>query len=519
MENSYDKIPYAGRAHQQTHIEKIASIAFLFQVPFPPIETARVLELGCGDGSNIINMAYSLPKAQFLGFDASSVQIERGRETIQNIALSNVTLHHCDLLDSPSELGLFDYIICHGVFSWVAPVVQDKILSICRAHLQPNGIGYISYNALPGWHMYDALRKMMQYHVRNIDDESKKIEQAIAMLQFVSQHVPDPYSSYGSFVRSNTSKLSASTGEYIFHEYLEEHNQAFYFHEFIEKIKGHSLQYLGDTHFNTMNNLQYPDYTQKVLNELSPNIFALEQYMDFLRFRRFRCSLITHDNKEISREVDLSPFTQVYYSLHPNKDPNKVWKKPTEEEIEELLENTFIPVEDTSAKNIPLYSIPIRTLCERWPGYLHFDDLIQKTEEKQQQNLSVSEKANVAALLQTLFLKEIVEIHLFSPPIACEISQRPLLSPVARQQILYQHSICTLHHTTLYIQEPWMHELLPLLDGTRTIPELIDELWQRYQSGRCLSLFGEKEEPSRKGTRYKVDDLLSLLLCNATLIQ
>ena len=108
---SYDEVPYMGRVHYQTHIERSAIAAQLFEVKHPPLESARVLELGCGDGSNIIYMAAELPKATFIGIDASAVQIERGTAICDEAGLSNVELLVGDIA-TLKDHGNFDYILC-----------------------------------------------------------------------------------------------------------------------------------------------------------------------------------------------------------------------------------------------------------------------------------------------------------------------------------------------------------------------------------------------------------------------
>jgi len=484
MDNSYDRIPYLGRAHQQTHIEKIATIPHMFGLDYPSIYGARVLELGCGDGTNLLNMAFMLPETTFVGVDGSSVQIERGIESLHLAKLKNIELLHSDLMAVHADLGIFDYIICHGVYSWVPEHIRKHILTLCQQLLAPQGIAYISYNALPGWRMFGMIRDMMRYHVRNIDDDSRKIEQSIAMLQFVGQHQLDPFSNYGSFIREQMNHLSKSTSEYLFHEYLEECNQAFYFHEFVEEITNFNLQYLGETDFTSMNNLYYPPHTQEILNDISNNIHSLEQYMDFLRFRRFRCSLITHDSHTINREVTLDPFTDAYFtltSLHSYE-----YTLPSQTILENLFCNVYIESHQKNLGDIPLFRYCLESIFEAWPQYAHFTKICEQIERKRQSPLNEQERVEVAALLQTLLLRNELNIHLFQPQIAEEISKKPQASPIARAQIRYQHSICTQHHTMISLQDRWTRLLLPLLDGEHTIEALLHHLRTHFHNDPIL---------------------------------
>src|ERR1700693_2505117 len=160
---AHDAVMYPGSPFSQTHPDRLATIAALYGFPAAPPERCRVLELGCGDGGNLIPMAYLLPGSTFLGLDSAGAGGTRGREQIAALGLTNVTLLHVYLLEA-SNLGTYDYVIAHGVYSWVPPSVQERVLAIASEVLAPNGVAYVSYNALPGGHVRNAMRQMMLWH-------------------------------------------------------------------------------------------------------------------------------------------------------------------------------------------------------------------------------------------------------------------------------------------------------------------------------------------------------------------
>ncbi|MCD0216938.1 class I SAM-dependent methyltransferase, partial [Enterobacter hormaechei subsp. steigerwaltii] len=112
---------------------------------------AKVLELGCSMGGNIITQALYYPDAEFVGIDLSGRQVAQGNAIIEKMGLKNVRLEEKDILTVDESFGKFDYIIVHGIWSWVPDTVKDKIFSICRNNLTKHGIAYISYNVYPGW--------------------------------------------------------------------------------------------------------------------------------------------------------------------------------------------------------------------------------------------------------------------------------------------------------------------------------------------------------------------------------
>ena len=85
------------------------------------IRRCRVLELGCASGGNLIPMAMDFPDSEFLGIDLSARQIEAGKVHLANLKPRNIELRAASIMDVDAGYGQFDYIICHGVFSWVPP--------------------------------------------------------------------------------------------------------------------------------------------------------------------------------------------------------------------------------------------------------------------------------------------------------------------------------------------------------------------------------------------------------------
>jgi SAM-dependent methyltransferase len=166
VSTSYDEVPYKSYPYRQSHPERLATIATLFGMSTRPIEKARVLEIGCAAGGNLIPMADRLPESEFIGVDFSKRQIADGQAVISEVGLKNVRLAHGDVRKLDTELGKFDYILSHGVYSWIPDDAQDALLAACGKHLAPQGVAYISYNTYPGWHMRGMIRDIMSYRAK-----------------------------------------------------------------------------------------------------------------------------------------------------------------------------------------------------------------------------------------------------------------------------------------------------------------------------------------------------------------
>jgi SAM-dependent methyltransferase len=187
---AYDEILYPGLPYPQTHPDRLATLARLFGLQPPALETCRVLEIGCGDGANLIPMAFGLPQGEFVGLDIAARPLESGRERAAALGLGNVRLLELDLMELPADLGEFDHVVAHGFYSWVPEPVRDALLAACARHLRPSGVAYVSYNTQPGGHLRQMVREMMLYHVDRAPDSQTRIKQARALLRFVAEAQP-----------------------------------------------------------------------------------------------------------------------------------------------------------------------------------------------------------------------------------------------------------------------------------------------------------------------------------------
>jgi len=291
---TYDEVPYGSHAFSQSHPDRMATIGRLFGLSPAAVDQCRVLELGCASGGNLIPMAFCLPQSEFVGVDLSGRQVEVGQKTIRDLGLKNVRIEHASILDVDDSYGTFDYVVCHGVYSWVPADVQDKILAIASANLTPRGVAYISYNTYPGWHMRGMLRHMMLYHVRQFKGTQQRIDQAKALIDFLARNVPTENNPYGLLLKSELGLIGRVADWYLFHDHLEEVNEPVYFHQFAERAGIHGLQYLGESDFGTMLTSKFPKEVAETLSKINKNIVSTEQYMDFLRNRQFRQTLLCH---------------------------------------------------------------------------------------------------------------------------------------------------------------------------------------------------------------------------------
>ncbi len=260
------------------------------------MEGWRVLELGCGPGHNLLPMAASLPQASFVGVDLSREHVRQGEALRSEAGISNVELRHDSITEVDQDWGLFDAIICHGVYSWVPPEVQTAILRIGRQNLAPRGLVYVSYNVLPGW--YDRLpaREFMLRMSSGCSTPRARVLAARNALARLSMGLPKDDPQREVLTRLDQS-LTGMSNAYILHEYLSPENEPVHFSTFLDRADGQGLHWLGEAA-----PLWGVDFPEEVDPLLEADEVERECRMDYLRNRMFRASLLTHSENGVVHE-------------------------------------------------------------------------------------------------------------------------------------------------------------------------------------------------------------------------
>ncbi len=473
---SYDAVPYFGRAFPQTHPDRLATMATLFGMKPAPVERCRVLELGCGDGGNLIPMAFGLPQSQFVGIDLAARPIAKGQALSEALGLTNIRLLQLDVLDVTADLGAFDYIIAHGVYSWVPPAVQDKILAICQGHLAPQGVAYVSYNIYPGYHLQGLVRDLMRFHVRALADPEEQVTEALAFLGFLAESQPEP-DTFRTVLKQRLEDLLERPKHAVYHDELAEINLPVYFHQFVAQAGRHGLQFLSEATFSTMQDRAFPDRVREVLLALAHgDILLKEQYLDFLKCRKFRQTLLCHQGLSLDRGVTPEKVMG-FYAASPASpvSPQPDVRSPAVEEFR----GQFGAAMSTGH---PFAKAVIMELVESWPRLLAFDELLARTRAALGPEAPVAEAGpegdalGLAKILLATYAAGLVELHVHVPEFVMEVSERPLASPLARWQARESAMVVNLRHASIQLEGGLVRHLLLLLDGTRDRAALLRDL-------------------------------------------
>ncbi len=443
-ENTYDSIPYPTFPRLATHPDRMAAVALLFGMEPAPVDRCRVLEIGCGDGGNLLPMASALPRSRFLGIDLAEGAIARACAAIGALGLANIEVAARDLRDLGPEAGEFDFIIAHGVYSWVPEDVRDRLLEVCRQRLAPSGVALVSYNLYPGRHIRQMLREMMLHHTHG-DTAQQRVEHARWFLEWLAKSCLAP-GTFRKLIEEDAATLLAYTDGGLTHDDLSGFNYPLYFREFAAHAAAHGLQYLGDTTVDRMFD------ARGLLAWLPDDRLEREQYTDFLYLRSFRHTLLCREGvplihppraETMERLCFSAPFQKVDGELQGAGGMRIGAKQPSVEAV-------------------------ARAMGAYYPLPVTFQELLPSLG-------SVGSREELREVLLALISVGFAECHAYGFPCQDSVSERPRATALARYQAERSVHLTNLVHTPIQMDE-FGRRLVLLLDGTRDRAALAQDL-------------------------------------------
>ncbi len=477
----YDAFPYESIAFPETHPNHLAVLGRLLGLETETPATARVLEIGCAGGGNLIPIAQGLPGARCLGIDLSARQIAMARGLVENLGLSNLELRQGDILELDASLGPFDYIIAHGVYSWVPEPVREHLLMLAGRLLTPTGICYVSYNCLPGWRMRGMLRDILRYACRELETPTDRLAAARAALERLRASLQGLETHSARYLLAEIAHLDQVHPSYLLFEYLAEHNRAFLFSDFAADAEQAGLRYLCDTDPRTLFPSTYGEGVDRALAPIEDGL-ELEQWLDFVTNRNFRQSLLCRADADLPEEIgiDLDRFAGMAFraDLRPTARPD----------LRRVKDNPFLTPAGVSLQvSQPLTKALVMELSARYPDSLTLAEIlpaaILRVETAGGGGLAQAIDACLQELF-SLFAHNAVAAQpdpRHQPPPALD---RPQVWPLARAQLAGgARRITTLNHTNLDL-DAFAAQLIGYLDGTRTPDELALALTDDLLAGR-----------------------------------
>jgi SAM-dependent methyltransferase len=496
--STYDELPYSDNAFQLAHPDRLAVIGALHGLSPAPVDRCTVLELGCGLGGNIIPMAGIMPHSRFVGIDLSGRQIELGRSVIDQLGLANIELRRQDVMDFSPDEGPFDYILCHGVYSWVPREVQDRILVICGQSLAPSGLAMISYNTYPGWHLSGAVRDIMRYGARGAGSPAEQVKHAMDFLSLIARNVFTPESPYGVVVRAAAETLAGECPTYIFHEYLEDCNFPLSCEEFAGRARAANLRYVDEACMEDMSGL-LSDESRGALSAVEEDIIRCEQMLDFLRCRQFRRDVLCR--AELSPSRWPRPEAMTGMLLVSQAEPASASPDVTSGAPEQFRG----PARRSLSTGEPALKSALVALHRARPLPMEYSRLLAEVRsEVGDVDEQLFSRSMVACAMAAL-----VDLHTHLPPIAAGPGDRPLASPLARRQAASGKVVVDLRHRSVKL-DGISAAVLAMLDGNIDRVGVCDAITERISAGRLT--IEALPDGGRKASRMEIDKIVGEVL-------
>lgn len=511
---SYDLVAYPSYTHPQTHPDRLAVMARLFGLQPAPTNHCRVLELGCGNGTNLLPMAWALPGSEFVGIDLAAKPIAAGNEMLKALGLANTRLVPGSIAEIDPTWGAFDYIIAHGIYSWVPKEIRDHLLRICHDNLAPTGVAFVSYNALPGGHLRNLLREMLLFHVRGFDGAEERIQQATAFVRFLAE-AQDTEDEYRLWMKAEAGRIADHEAGHLFHDELGELNEPLYFTQFMERAARYDLQYLGEADYFEMSDHIFQEPVRRTLDQLARNRILREQYLDFLKCRRFRQTLLCRREAPVQTAPSPEAISHFYIS-----SPAECTTGPVTGSLGTRREFAS-PRGAKLETDFALGQAALAILAEIWPQPLPYADLLEQAQTQlAKRREPTSDEANaLRGFLLQLYAAGMVEFRAGAPAFTSVVSERPMASPVARWQATRGDFVTSLFHIAVKVEDEIGRHLLSWLDGQHDHPSLLGKLWQFLQSKSALESKASEESVVRAKLGSELETNLRKLARLGLLVQ
>lgn len=472
MGSDYEVVLYPTRAQWMIHPDRMAAVALLYGVRPPAFDRCRILEIGCGDGSNLIPMAAALPGASLVGLDLSLKAIDAGRERVATCGLTNLDLR-CGALEAvDASWGRFDYILAHGVYSWVAPAVREALWRVCRERLASDGLAVISFNALPGGHARQALREMFLWHVRGVQEPLARLAGGRQLGRLLAEETMD-VDPFGALIRSRARELSAKDDGLFYHDELEAENTPFYAHEFAAAAAAAGLQVIADAEPADLILRCLSGRARESLKAVASDRLQRDQYVDFLTNRAFRKAVLCRAEVEVGGRLDPCRVDDLFVSMPAAVlDPSAMSRAGAPARFAKEGQVVF-KTEFSPGKAL------LSMMAGSWPRRFRVAELMDgglraaRTWDKKSPEVGVDQ---VREWLLDACGHGALFLHATAPGVPADAGERPEAHPWVRWEAEQGELVTSLFHQVTRFEDPLLRTVLASMDGTRNRGELRKEL-------------------------------------------
>lgn len=266
---------------------RLRLVAALNGFPPPPAVDFAYCELGFGHGDTLVALAAANPRARFVGVDFIDEHVAFARGLAKKGGVDNFEVHQLDFSELPQhDLGAFDFVVAHGVLSWVGPDKRQAVFDFASSRLRPGGILYVSYNAMPGWAAIEPLRQLLRSGAA-ADGTLERARQGLALAKRMADANAE-YFQQNPPARAMLGTLEKLGLSYLAHEYLHAHWDPMYFAQVARELAAWDLHFAGvQPLFLNFRDLSVPASTLPLFEDVTER-GAFESLKDFAINEYFR---------------------------------------------------------------------------------------------------------------------------------------------------------------------------------------------------------------------------------------
>lgn len=430
MPNPYDELPYRSAPIEHTAPERLALASLLHGGPRVALDAGyRVLELGCADGANLLPMAWFRRHASFVGIDGARTQIQRARARAAALGLENLEYVHADLTEVDARLtGQFDFIVAHGVFSWIARPARDALLELCQRRLRAGGLLYLSYNARPGWNVRGMVREFLLAQTAGITGLRARVDAARDVCRRLVDAMGGEEHAYRRLMIDELRLVASGDPSYVAHEHLTPDNHAYWRSELAALLAAYGLAYVAEADFDQ----PWARLDDTFVGWLRAEGIvgrAIEDTTDLLLYRQF-CSPIFTPAPLVRRE----PSVQELGRLRVASSLVRREPEPEQEpEPHDALPVTFV---HRSGVEVEVTDAAIRDALVRlgtqWPGGLAVDEVLPRAPDVHDDLRLLHRSGLVELRLVEAAPADAEALHRLETPLGYRTAPSHAREPVAR---------------------------------------------------------------------------------------
>ncbi|MFK7992254.1 MAG: methyltransferase domain-containing protein [Sandaracinaceae bacterium] len=497
MSPDYEAVPYEGHPIEYASPEALALAARRCGGPRVSLEGQRVLDLGCGDGAHLLPLAFHHPDWTLVGVDRSPRAIEAARSAAASVGVTNVRFEVADVRSyAPTES--FDTITAHGIYSWVDRDARASLRRLMAQSLSPTGLGYVCFNAQPGWGVRGRVRDRLR---------GRSVEEARRVARGLAELVRDAEDPWGQLLARELARIDAASDGYLAHEYLTEHNTAFWLEEVVAGFQQAGLRYAGDAQALHPEGQVSPTLRAAVA-DLSAAERDATQLVDLLAYRQLRGAVFVRedaptngaDPEEEDAWVDEA---SLYGVLEVTSDPF---------DLSPGVEEPFVSGHTEVRVVSGLAKMAVLTMSSRYPDAFRFDELVQLAADglagrgfRPDLDAAPALREGLAQLLQ----HHMIRARLSCPRVRVEPTQSPTATRLARFEAQTRSPTTPLH--SILPLDPLDRALTVALDG-RSLDAVAEAVTDAITEGR-LTLEGVPDSAFRVQlfVRERIEPLVTLL--------